>query len=62
MELFEQALGDIQGGRVLDVATGQGGFVELLEIEAPAQALRRRLRQVGAQSEPRIVIVGQKPW
>lgn len=30
MDLFEQALGDIQGGRVLDVATGQGGFVEFL--------------------------------
>jgi SAM-dependent methyltransferase len=30
MDLFEQALGHIQGGRVLDVATGRGGFVELL--------------------------------
>jgi SAM-dependent methyltransferase len=30
MDLFEQALGDIHGGRVLDVATGQGGFVEFL--------------------------------
>jgi hypothetical protein len=30
-------------------------------MEAQAQALRRRLRQVGAQSEPRIVIIGQKP-
>jgi ubiquinone/menaquinone biosynthesis C-methylase UbiE len=30
MDLFEQALGDIQGERVLDVATGRGGFVELL--------------------------------
>jgi SAM-dependent methyltransferase len=30
MELFEQALGHIQGGQVLDVATGQGGFVEIL--------------------------------
>ena len=26
MDLFEQALGDIQGGWVLDVATGRGGF------------------------------------
>lgn len=25
-DLFEQALGDIQGGLVLDVATGWGGF------------------------------------
>jgi ubiquinone/menaquinone biosynthesis C-methylase UbiE len=30
MDLFEQALGDIQGGWVLDVATGQGSFVEIL--------------------------------
>jgi len=30
MDLFEQALGDIQGGWVLDIATGRGGFVELL--------------------------------
>jgi SAM-dependent methyltransferase len=38
------------------------GLPDHLEIEAQAEALRRRLRQVGAQSEPRIVIVGQKPW
>jgi SAM-dependent methyltransferase len=37
------------------------GLPNRLEIEAKAQALRRRLRQVGAQSEPRIVIIGQKP-
>jgi SAM-dependent methyltransferase len=30
MDPFEQALGEIQGGRVLDVATGRGGFVEIL--------------------------------
>ncbi len=30
MDLFEQALGDIHGGWVLDVATGRGDFVELL--------------------------------
>jgi len=29
-DAFRQALGDIHGGRVLDVATGEGGFVELL--------------------------------
>jgi len=33
----------------------------LLEIEARAEALRRWLREVDAQGEPRIVIVGQKP-
>ncbi len=38
------------------------GLPDHLEIEAQAGALRRRLREVGAQSEPRIVIVGQKPW
>jgi hypothetical protein len=31
------------------------------EIEAQAAALRRRLREVGAQSEPRVFVVGQKP-
>jgi SAM-dependent methyltransferase len=37
------------------------GLPDQPEIEAQAEALRRRLREVGAQSEPRIVIVGQKP-
>jgi SAM-dependent methyltransferase len=37
------------------------GLPDHLEIEAQAEALRRRLREVGAQSEPRLVIVGQKP-
>ncbi|NIV31265.1 MAG: hypothetical protein GWN58_17745, partial [Anaerolineae bacterium] len=37
------------------------GLPDHLEIEAQAEALRRRLREVGAQSEPRIVIVGQQP-
>jgi ubiquinone/menaquinone biosynthesis C-methylase UbiE len=32
-DLFKQALGDISGGRVLDVATGEGGFVGLLAKE-----------------------------
>jgi SAM-dependent methyltransferase len=30
MDLFERALGDIHGGRVLDVATGDGDFAEFL--------------------------------
>lgn len=30
MDIFKQALGDISGGRVLDVATGEGGFIEIL--------------------------------
>ena len=30
LDLFKQVLGNISGGRVLDVATGEGGFVELL--------------------------------
>jgi SAM-dependent methyltransferase len=33
MDIFEQALGNLSAGRVLDVATGQGGFVELLSDE-----------------------------
>lgn len=37
------------------------GLPDYPEIEAQAEALRRRLREVGAQSEPRVVIVGQKP-
>ena len=28
--IFEQTLGDIAGGRVLDVATQEGGFVRIL--------------------------------
>jgi SAM-dependent methyltransferase len=31
MDLFKQALGHIAGGRVLDVATGKGGFVGVLK-------------------------------
>lgn len=30
MNTFDQALGGLSGGRVLDVATGEGGFVNLL--------------------------------
>ena len=30
MDLFERALGEIDAGRVLDVATGQGGFTAFL--------------------------------
>jgi SAM-dependent methyltransferase len=36
------------------------GLPDYLDIEAQAEALRRRLREIGAQSEPRIVIVGEK--
>jgi ubiquinone/menaquinone biosynthesis C-methylase UbiE len=32
-DVFKQALGNISGGRVLDVATGEGGFVGLLARE-----------------------------
>jgi SAM-dependent methyltransferase len=35
------------------------GLSEYLEIEAQAEALRRRLREVGAQSEPRVAILGR---
>jgi SAM-dependent methyltransferase len=50
MDLFEQALGDIQGGRVLDVATGQGGFVETL-----AERLGGYTQIVGIDITPRMI-------
>jgi SAM-dependent methyltransferase len=50
MELFEQALGDIQGGRVLDIATGQGGFVEIL-----AEGLGGYTQIVGIDITPRMI-------
>lgn len=31
VDIFKQALGDIAGGRVLDVATGRGGFIGVLK-------------------------------
>ena len=30
-DIFKQALGDVVGGRVLDVATGRGGFIGVLQ-------------------------------
>ncbi|UCC64649.1 MAG: methyltransferase domain-containing protein [Anaerolineae bacterium] len=30
-DVFAQALGDVAGGRVLDVATGEGGFIGILQ-------------------------------
>jgi SAM-dependent methyltransferase len=50
MELFEQALGHIQGGRVLDVATGQGGFVGIL-----AEGLGGYTQIVGIDITPRMI-------
>ena len=31
MNIFKQVLGDITGGRVLDVATDRGGFISTLK-------------------------------
>jgi 2-polyprenyl-3-methyl-5-hydroxy-6-metoxy-1,4-benzoquinol methylase len=42
-DIFEQALGRLSGGRVLDLATGEGSFVELL-----AQNLKDYTHIVGA--------------
>ena len=42
-DLFKEALGNLSGGRVLDLATGEGGFVELL-----AQSLKDYAHIVGA--------------
>jgi SAM-dependent methyltransferase len=50
MDLFEQALSDIQGGRVLDVATGQGGFVQFL-----AEGLAGYTQIVGVDITPRMI-------
>jgi hypothetical protein len=36
------------------------GLPDQPKLEAQAGALRRRLREVGAQSEPRIFIVGER--
>jgi hypothetical protein len=36
------------------------GLPDYAEIEAQAEALRRRLRRVGAQSEPRVVLTAQR--
>jgi SAM-dependent methyltransferase len=55
MDLFEQALGDIQGGRVLDVATGQGGFVEIL-----AEGLGGYTQIVGIDITPRMIADARK--
>jgi SAM-dependent methyltransferase len=35
-DVLEQALGSLPGGRILDVATGYGGFVGVLEAYLPA--------------------------
>lgn len=58
--LDEDRITSLEGVLERYVSKAQG-LPDHLEIEARAHALRRRLRQVGAQSEPRIVIVGQKP-
>jgi ubiquinone/menaquinone biosynthesis C-methylase UbiE len=58
--LYEERLTALEGVLERYLAKAQG-LPDYTGIEAQAAALRRRLRQVGAQSEPRIVIVGQKP-
>jgi SAM-dependent methyltransferase len=45
--------------RALGRAAGAPTFVAL---KAQGEALRRRLRQVGVQREPVVIILGQKPW
>lgn len=58
MELFEKILSEIDGGRVLDVATHQGGFVDILNhylrsytqiigIDINAQALKKAQNSIG---------------
>lgn len=58
--LDEERLTILEGVLERYLAKGQG-LPNYPEIEAQAAALRRRLRGIGAQSEPRVFIVGQKP-
>lgn len=46
VDIFSRALGHLSGGRVLDLATGEGGFVELL-----AHRLRDHDQIVGADAD-----------
>lgn len=50
MDVFEQALGGIAGGTVLDVATGEGGFIGIL-----AKSLKRYTRIVGIDTSERAI-------
>ena len=51
MDLFERALGGIEGGRVLDVATGLGGFVGFL-----AERLAGYTQIVGVDISARLMV------
>ena len=46
VDIFSRALGHLSGGRVLDLATGEGGFIELL-----AHRLRDHDQIVGADAD-----------
>ncbi|MGD8998140.1 MAG: class I SAM-dependent methyltransferase [Anaerolineae bacterium] len=58
--LDEEMIASLEGvlDRYLSEARGLEGYQE---IEAQADALRRRFREFGARDEPRIIIVGEKP-
>jgi hypothetical protein len=58
--LYEERLTALEGVLERYLAKAQG-LPDYPEVEAQAAALRQRLREVGAQSEPRVIIVGQKP-
>ena len=50
LDLFKQVLGNISGGRVLDVATGEGGFIELL-----ARQLKNYSAIIGIDIDERVL-------
>lgn len=55
-DIFEEVLGRLSGGRVLDLATGEGGFVELL-----ARYLRDYAGIVGADADgPAVEAAGKR--
>jgi ubiquinone/menaquinone biosynthesis C-methylase UbiE len=54
-DLFERALGSISGGRVLDVATAEGGFVGLLKDKLAGYA-----HISGVDADPRSLVIARK--
>jgi SAM-dependent methyltransferase len=56
-DIFQQALADIAGGRVLDVATQQGGFVRIL-----AENLRNYAAIVGIDTSYEALVSAQREF
>ena len=62
MDTVQQALGTISGGRVLDVATGNGNFVDILSenLRDYTGIMRERVRAIGFHSATILIAVGRK--